>query len=206
MTLRRIGSIICLGLLAVFFLGAPLALAQDPGDVPPPADTNTNPDSIASVVDGLRKIIQSWGDLGAIAGMIAVVGFLTQLTKIPALAVFVPVVARPWIATGLGILGGFFAGLAEGGSWLKALISGVLVGIGAVGSNQLGGTITPGGRAKKEAAAAVASALEGPTADVQAHVTALKTELDAVARLPDKTARLRELAAAATRASNGHGR
>lgn len=203
MTRRRIAALVCLGLVSFFLLGVPLALAQDPGDFPPPADTNTNPDSITSVVDGLRKVIQSFGDLGAIAGLGALVGLLTQLTKIGALSSLVPATARPWIAVGLGALGGCFASLAEGGSFVKAILSGIMAGIAAVGGNQLGGTVTPGGRAKKEAASAVAKALEGPTSEVQTHMRELKSQLETVALMPDKTARLRELAAAATRASNG---
>jgi hypothetical protein len=195
--MTRLLATVCLLLLAACLLVPLVALAQDAGLAEP------NPDSIAALTEGAKKVVTDWRTLGTIAGLAALVGFLTQLTKVPVFAAFVPVTVRPWVAAGLGALVGFLDGVRSGGGWIGALISGVIAGAGAIGLSQLASTMTPGGRAKKEAAAAVAQALEGPTAEARAHVEVLKARLDEVAAQPDQTSRLQALAAAAGAASNG---
>lgn len=180
-TLRRIGALVALVLISCI---AAVAFAQD---APPPGPSaNVDPT-----------------DIGVIGLIAAAITFLTQATKWGALSNLIPPWLRPFIALGLGVVGGVIDQVVRGESWSKAILGGIIAAATAVFGNQLGAGVTPSGRASKEASAAVKNALEGPTAEVQAKVASMKADLDRVASMPDKTARLEALAASATRASNG---
>lgn len=180
---RRLAAIAALVLVSCFFGAVALAVTDAP---PPGPSANVDPT-----------------DIGVIAVMAALVGLLTQATKIGALSNLVPPWLRPWIALGLGVIGGVLDQVIRGDGWLKSILGGIVAAITAVTGNQLGSGATASGRASKEASAAVKKALEGPEAEVGARLNAIASERAAIAAMPDKTARLNALADAATRASNG---
>ena len=142
-------------------------------------------------------------DIGVIGVMAALIGFLTQATKWGVFASLVPAWLRPFIALGLGVCGGILDQVIRGESWSKAILGGIVAAATAVFGNQLAGSSTPGGRAKKEAASIVSHAMAGPEAEANATLAAIGAERSAIAAMPDKTARLQKLAEVATRASNG---
>jgi len=76
-------------------------------------------------------------DAGTLLGLIALVNFLTNLTKVPRINAWVPPDFRKWIALGLGVAGGVLAALASGKPWLASLLQGVIVGIGAIGTHEV---------------------------------------------------------------------
>lgn len=81
-------------------------------------------------------------DAGWIIGLIAVVNLLTNLTKVPKLKDWIPSAARKWVALDLGLASGLLAALAEGKPLLAAVLQGVIVGVGAIGTHEVTTPIT----------------------------------------------------------------
>lgn len=140
------------------------------------------------------EVIKTWKEAGAIAGLIAAVALLTQLSKLPKIAKFIPTIIRPWVAIGLGVIGGILTSVATGTGLMQAVLSGVLAGLGATGLFEAIKPAQPSETAKAEAKQAVSEALKGPQAEVAAKVETLKHQLDVAASMPDKKARLKRLA------------
>lgn len=162
------------------------------------------------IIQQLSQVVTDWKTLGALAGLLALIKVVTDLTKLAATPEapkwlvkafsWLKPAWRPWFATGLGFLAVALAAKLEGRTWVEALMAGLLggvLGLGASGAHEAIGALKPTERAKKEASAAVAHALDGPEAEVKAKVEAMKADLDKVAALPDKRARLKALADAA---------
>jgi hypothetical protein len=162
------------------------------------------------IIQQLSQVVTDWQTLGLLAGLVALIKLLTDALKLASSEKaprwlskafgWIKPAWRPWVAVALGFLGATLAAAAEGASWPDALITGVLggvLGLGATGTHEAIGALKPSERAKKDAAAAVSRALDGPEAEVKAKVEAMKADLDRAAALPDKKARLKALADAA---------
>lgn len=105
------------------------------------------------IIAQLGSVVSSWDTLGTLAGMIAVVNLLVNLTKLKWLSDKVPAKARPWIALGLGALGGFLTALAASKSIPQAVVQGILNGMAAIGTHELmsqmiNKNVLPGGQAE----------------------------------------------------------
>lgn len=153
------------------------------------------------ILQQLGKVISDWNTVGALAGLIALVNLLVQLTKLHSLPGFLGKAMawikpswRPYLAIGLGMLGGFLVALQQGKSWGAAVVGGIITGLGAIGGHEAITQAQPSEKARKEAASAVEAALTGERDEVKAKVDAMKAELDKVVALPDKKARLKALA------------
>lgn len=162
------------------------------------------------IIQQLSQVVTDWKTMGVLAGLLALIKVVIDLTKLASSPTAPKWVSkafgwlkpawRPWFATGLGFVAVALAAKLEGKTWVEALMSGLLggvLGLGASGAHEAIGSLKPTERAKKEAAAAVADALDGPEAEVKAKVATMKADLDKVAALPDKKARLKALADAA---------
>lgn len=162
------------------------------------------------LLDQLGHVASDWKTLGALAGAVALVNLLITLTKMASAEsapgwlrkVFgrIKPAWRSWIALGLGVLSGFLGSLAAGKSLSEALagaVLGGLLGLGASGAHEAIAATKPTEKAKKEAAAMVAAALDGPEHEVDAKVEELKARLDKAKAEPDKKKRLQAMAALA---------
>lgn len=139
-------------------------------------------------------IIKTWKEAGAIAGLIAVVAVLVQLSKLPKISKLIPAIIRPWVAVGLGIIGGILTSVGTGTGLMQAVLSGVLAGLASTGLFEFLKPTVPSEKAQSQAKQSVAEALKGPQAEVAAKVDTLKAQLDLAAAMPDKKSRLRRLA------------
>jgi hypothetical protein len=104
----------------------------------------------------LTSVVTTWREVGALAGLIVLVNLLTHLTRLPLFAERVPSVARAWIAAGLGAFSGVLAALAAGKPVPFAVMSGLVIGLGAIGAHELMSNARPlagklVGRARKHA-------------------------------------------------------
>jgi hypothetical protein len=88
-------------------------------------------------INQLTSIATTWQSAGAIAGLILVVNLLTNLTKLQIFASKVPAAARSYIAAGLGTVGGLLAALAKGLPVPQALLSGLVIGLSAIGTHEV---------------------------------------------------------------------
>lgn len=150
------------------------------------------------------QIISDWKELGALAGFVAIVNLLVYLTKLASgegapewlakLFGFISAPWRPWLALGLGSLGGFLSGIQSGAPIMEAIAGGLAAGLAAIGVHQIVGTLHPSEAAKRDAAAVVNDALSGSEEETKAKIEALKSNLDAAVAFPDKKSRLKALA------------
>lgn len=143
----------------------------------------------------LTDLLQVVGDFrtaGLLAGMIAVVNLLTNLTKVPLVAKYVKPAWRPWVALGLGAVGSGLAALSSGVSIPAAVLTGLVSGFSAIGSHELLSTV--GKKATERAAGKVVTdALKAPNEQVKAKVDVLTKEL-ATATAKPADARMTDLA------------
>lgn len=89
------------------------------------------------LINQFLNVITTWQQAGIIAGLVVVVNLLTNLTKLGAFAKYVPAVARPWVALGLGVAAGFLSALAAGKSLAQAVVAGLLIGLSSIGTHEV---------------------------------------------------------------------
>lgn len=107
-------------------------------------------------------------DAGWLIGLIAIVNMLTNLTKVPKLKEWIPAAARKWVAFGLGVASGLLAALATGKPLAAALMQGVIVGVGAIGTHEVTTPLTSKlGKAGPAAMVAVFFIVAGATIPTQ---------------------------------------
>lgn len=147
-----------------------------------------------SILTDIGALVQNGKTLGAVGALIIVVNILMKLTKVQIVSKYIKPAWRPWIAMGLGTVGGILATLASGGSVVNAIVAGVIAGLGGVGVHEVYTTVAPTEKAKKEAATAVSKALDGPEAVVKTRVEALKVEMGKLSSMASKKERLAALA------------
>lgn len=85
----------------------------------------------------LSSVISDWDTLGTLAGMIAAINLLVNALKLDGLKNKIPKRALPFIALGLGVAGGFLSALASGASIIRAVIQGMMLGLGAIGTHEV---------------------------------------------------------------------
>lgn len=117
------------------------------------------------ILNQLTQLVSTWEQAGTLAGLVVLVNLLTNLTKIKWLQDRVPAAARPWIAAVLGTAGGVLTALVGGKPLPLALVSGLLIGMSAIGTHELVSTARPKVRAARKAAKAAMKAA-GPTATI----------------------------------------
>lgn len=108
-------------------------------------------------VNQLTSIATTWSQAGAIAGLILVVNLLTNLTKLQRFQSWVPAEYRSYFAAGLGMLGGSLTALSTGKPIPQALLSGLIIGMGAIGTHELMTNAKMKMRLRRVAARAVTS-------------------------------------------------
>jgi len=91
----------------------------------------------------LTAVVTTWREAGALASLILLVNLLTNLTKLQVFAEHVPPAARGWIAAGLGSVGAFLAALTSGKPLALAVMSGLVIGLGAIGVHELISKLKP---------------------------------------------------------------
>lgn len=91
------------------------------------------------ILNQLSTVIKDWSSLGALAGLIATVNLLTNLLKLERVKAKWPLDKKwlPWVAIFLGMLGGFLTALSTGKPVPQALVSGFIVGLGAIGTHEV---------------------------------------------------------------------
>lgn len=172
------------GAMFIFALGA---LAQDPAAPPAP--------DLAAII---QQALQAFGSFraGAVfAGLVVVVHLLTDLTKIPFLAQYVPDRARPWISLGLSVVGAGVGALATGASWSAALVAALTAAFASGGLHEMVNTLNPAKQAERAAGAAIADAVLAGDKTAAAAVAAQADALREIAALQDQKARVEALAA-----------
>ncbi len=119
-------------------------------------------------INQLTSIVTTWQQAGALAGLILLVNLLTNLTKLQLFASRVPAAARAWVAAGLGTAGGLLTALASGKPVPQALLAGLIIGLGAIGTHELVSNAKPAVVALRanRAARKVAKAIANGTAIV----------------------------------------
>jgi hypothetical protein len=89
------------------------------------------------LINQFLSVITTWQQAGVVAGLIVLVNLLTNVAKLEFIAKRVPAAVLPWIAVGLGGLGGFFLALSAGKPLAQAVVAGIIAGLGAIGTHEL---------------------------------------------------------------------
>lgn len=102
-----------------------------------------------------EKIAQDWEKLGWMGGVIAIVGLLIMLLRFKPINNFLEGKGwkwiKPYLAVGLGAVGGFFTSLAGGAVWYQAIIAGIIAGAAVPGFHQI---LTKANKQKEQKASA----------------------------------------------------
>jgi hypothetical protein len=101
------------------------------------------------LINQLTSIITTWQSGAVLAALILAVNLATNLAKLQAVAKYVPAVVLPWVAAGLGSVSAFLAALASGKPVVQAVVSGLLIGLGAIGTHELVSSARPAVRAAR---------------------------------------------------------
>lgn len=160
------------------------------------ADTGTQPPDIATLIQLALQVVADWRSAGAIAGCIALVNLLTNLTKLKAIDDFLgrKFWIRPLVSILLGAATAFLAALATGAPVLPALLAGVVAGLGGSGVHELVTVFNGRVQAERAAGAKLVEILSVEDAKVTADAVELHKKLDELIAIPDQRTRLEALA------------
>jgi hypothetical protein len=100
-------------------------------------DTGAEEVTVDAIKEAIEKAIDDWETLGWIGGMAAVIGVLLLIMRFKPLDTFLEDKGikwiKPYVAAGIGALGGFFSTFATGKSIWFSIVMGLIAGITSPG-------------------------------------------------------------------------
>ncbi len=97
--------------------------------------------SVDTLVGDAGAMLQAW-QISTMAGVAAIVHLLTHLLRFKPVKAWV--VERrvrwlvPYVAVGLGVVGGTLTGMVQGQALGPAIVTGIMAGLSAIGLNEAG--------------------------------------------------------------------
>ena len=150
---------------------------------------------IAPVIAAGSEIVQTWTAVGTLAGSIAVVNLLTNITKRQLFAKFIKPGYRPFIALVLGTLSSSLAGIASGMNPVMAFVTGLGAGAAAIGVNEVWHNTAGKARIERKAMKAVKDVIAAGDEKAKEKADDLHRAIIAAIQVSDKKKRLEILAA-----------
>lgn len=107
------------------------------------------------LLNQLASVITTWSQLGTIAGLIVAVNLLTNVIKFQKLQDWLCAKLKigvdtmkkiiPWVAVFLGAAGGFLTALQQGKPVPQAIVMGIIIGLGSIGTHEVVQTVKKSG-------------------------------------------------------------
>ena len=145
------------------------------------------------------EVVSQWQTMGWVAGAIALVNLLTNVTKLKFVAKYIKPSWRPWVAMGLAFAAAFFGSMFTGvgfiGSLVAALVGSMGGGLASVGAHEvLGPLLSKSHGDERKAAEVIKSIVRAGDSDVAERVEKVKALLDEMGKEPDTGKRLSAMA------------